>query len=160
MSEEETLTEEQRITALENKVGKNRIVIIIVALTLIIILSVSTTVLILKLIRAEEPSVPISSFEAQKKLVEALSDQIKQQKVQIEHLKFTYEKSEVAAFQKNLIAQEQSYQEFLATLKVGMFDLAKMVQGSRTWLEIYTERVEEAQELSVEREQELKLLNE
>lgn len=158
MSEEETLTEEQRITALEEKVGKNRLVIIFVVLILVIILSVSTTVLILKVMRAEEPPVPISSFEAQKELVEELSNQLKQQKVEIDHLKFTYEKSDVAAFQKNLIEQEKSYQEFLATLKVGMFDIAKMVQGSRTWLEIYTERLEKAQEASVKREEELKLL--
>lgn len=155
MSETETLTEEQRITLLEGKVGKNRTVITIVALTLIVILSVSFTVLILKLLRVDEPYVPKSSFEAQSQVISQLKEEVAEQKKTIAYLSLSYEKSQVAAFQQNLIAQEQSYQEFLTALKLGMFDLAKMVQGSRTWLDIYNEKLDDAYDLSQAREKSL-----
>lgn len=155
MSEDEKLSDEQRIAILEGKVGKNRTLITIVAITLLIVLSVSLTLLALKLLQSDEPKVSISSFEAQNAIVLELQDQVKQQKRLIEHLNFTYEKSQAATFQKVMIEQEQSYQQFLATLKVGMYDLAKMIQGSRTWLDIYSERIEAAQKMSSAREKEL-----
>ncbi len=155
MSEIEPLTEEQRISVLEGKVGKNRTVITIVALTLIVILSVSFTILILKLLRADDGSVSTSRFEEQIVVIQALEDDIKQQQLLIEHLTLTYQKSQVATFQRTLIEQEQSYQAFLSTMKLGMYDLAKMVQGSRTWLDIYNEKIQNAQNLSAAREKEL-----
>lgn len=155
MSEEETLTEEQRISILEGTVSKNRTLITIVAITMIVVLSVSLTLLVLRLVQTSEPVVSMSSFEAQNAIVLELQDQVKQQKQLIEHLNFTYEKSQAATFQKVMIEQEQSYQQFLATLKVGMYDLAKMIQGSRTWLDIYSERIEAAQKKSSDREKEL-----
>lgn len=155
MSEAEPLTEEQRISLLENKVGKNRTVITIVALTLIVILSVSFTILILKLLKADEPYVANSKFEQQVEVIESLKEEVKQQQLLIDHLTLTYQKSQVANFQTTLIEQEKSYQAFLSTMKLGMFDLAKMVQGSRTWLDIYNDKLEEAQDLSKAREKAL-----
>lgn len=155
MSEEEALTEEQRIAILEGTVSKNRTLITIVAITMIIVLSVSVTLLVLRLLQSSEPTVTLSSFEAQNEIVLELQDQVKQQKSLIDNLNFTYEKSQAATFQKVMIGQEQSYQQFLATLKVGMYDLAKMIQGSRTWLDIYSERIEAAQNMSSAREKEL-----
>lgn len=155
MSDAEPLTEEQRIALLESKVGKNRTVITIVALTLIVILSVSFTVLILKLLQVDEPFVPKSSFEAQVQVISQLKDELAEQKKTIAYLNLSYEKSQAAAFQQTLIAQEQSYQEFLTALKLGMFDLAKMVQGSRTWLDVYNEKLDDAMDLSEEREKAL-----
>lgn len=155
MSEAEPLTEEQRISLLESKVGKNRTVITIVALTLIVILSVSFTILILKLLKADEPYVANSKYEQQVEVVEALTEEVKQQQLLIDHLTLTYQKSQVASFQTTLIEQEQSYQAFLSTMRLGMFDLAKMVQGSRTWLDIYNDKLEDAQDLSKAREKAL-----
>ena len=159
MSDIEELTDEQRISLLENKVGKNRTVITVVALTLIVILSVSFTVLILKLLHVDEPYVSHSIFEEQKLIIQQLEADVQEHKKQISQLTLTYEQSQVAAFQQNLIAQEQSYQEFLAALKLGMFDLAKMVQGSRTWLDVYNEKLNEAQSQSSQREKALKRLS-
>ena len=159
MSEVEELSEEQRISVLENKVGKNRTIIAIVGLTLLVILSVSITVLILRLMHVDEPYVPISTFEDQKLIIQELKTDLKEQQKLIAALTLTYDKSQVAAFQQNMIEQEQSYQEFLATLRVGMYDLAKMVQGSRTWLDVYNESLEDAQDLSKQREKNLKRIN-
>lgn len=159
MSEAEQLSDEQRIALLENKVGKNRTVITIVSLTLIVILSVSFTVLILKALHVDEPYAPRSSYDQQELMIQELQVDIKEQKKLIAELTLSYEKSQVAAFQRNLIEQEQSYQSFLVALKLGMFDLAKMVQGSRTWLDVYNEKLDDAQASSRQREKNLQRLS-
>jgi hypothetical protein len=41
---------------------------------------------------------------------------------------------------------------------MGMFDLAKMIQGSRTWLDIYNERLDDARDWSILREDKLERL--
>lgn len=155
MSEIEQLSDEQRISLLENKVGKNRTVITIVALTMIVILSVSFTVVILKFLHVDEPYVPRSLFDEQRAEVEALQETLKEQQDIIKALNLVYKQSQVSVFRNTLVEQEQSYQEFLSTMKLGMFDLAKMVQGSRTWLEIYKEKLDDVAELSKEREERL-----
>lgn len=159
MSDIEELSDEQRISLLEGKVGKNRTVITIVALTMIVILSVSLTVLLLKLLRVDEPYVSSTHFEEQKMVILALQEDLKEQKETIASMSLTYQQSEAATFQQTLIEQEQSYQDFLSALKLGMFDLAKMVQGSRTWLDVYNDKLDDAQNLSELREKKLKRLN-
>jgi hypothetical protein len=158
MSEVEPLSDEQRISLLEGKVGKNRTVIIIVALTMLVILSVTFTVTILKLLRVDEPGVSLDSFEEQVLLIQALRSELEEQRNTISSLSLTYQASQAATFQKTLIEQEQSYQEFLSALKLGMYDLAKMVQGSRTWLDVYNDKLNDAKNLSELREKNLKRL--
>lgn len=158
MSEAEQLSDEQRLSLLEAKVGKNRTVILIVAITMIVILSVSFTVLILKLLHVDEPYAPLSAFDEQKAAIQLLRTELEKQNGAIANLTLTYQHSQVATFQKTMIEQEQSYQEFLATLKLGMFDLAKMIPGSRTWLEVYNEKIDDGVKLSKQREKALKRL--
>jgi hypothetical protein len=158
MSDSEQLSEEQRISLLEGKVGKNRILIIIVAVIMVIVLSVSFTVLIFKMLNADEPYVVLSSFDEQTAIIDAMQMKIEKQASTIGTLSLTYQQSQVATFQQTMIEQEQSYQEFLSALKMGMFDLAKMVQGSRTWLDVYNDRLDDAKDLSMLREENLKKL--
>ncbi|CCK74663.1 MAG: hypothetical protein KBT75_16595 [Oleispira antarctica] len=158
MSEAEQLSDEQRLSLLEGKVGKNRTVITIVAITMVIILSVSFTVLLLKLLRADSPYVTTAAFEEQKVVIQTLRTELEKQKSKVSTLTLTYQQSEVATFQQTMIEQEQSYQAFFATLKLGMFDLAKMVQGSRTWLDVYNEKIDDAKYLSQQREKKLQRL--
>lgn len=158
MSEAEQLSDEQRIGLLESKVGKNRTVITIVALTMIVILSVSLTVLILKFLHVDEPYVSRTLFDEQKIKVEELQEALKEQQYIIEDLNVAYKQSQASVFRNTLVEQEQSYQEFLSTMKLGMFDLAKMVQGSRTWLDLYKEKLDDSIDLSKEREKRLQRL--
>lgn len=158
MSDIEPLSDEQRISLLEKRVGKNRTVITVVALTMLVILSVSFTVLLLKLLRVDEPYASSSSFEEQKLIIQTLRTELEDQERAIESLSLTYKQSQAAMFQQTLIEQEQSYQEFLSTLKLGMFDLAKMVQGSRTWLDVYNDKIDGVQDLSELREKKLQRL--
>jgi hypothetical protein len=158
MSDSEQLSDEQRISLLEGKVGKNRIVIIIVAVTMVVVLSVSFTMLILKLFHVDEPYVSLSSFDEQTAIIELMQMKIDKQASTIETLSLTYQQSQVATFQQTMVEQEQSYQDFISALKMGMFDLAKMVQGSRTWLDVYNDRLDDAKDLSILREENLKNL--
>jgi hypothetical protein len=158
MSDSEQLSDEQRISLLEGKVGKNRTVIIIVAVIMVIVLSVSFTVLIIKLFNADEPYVLLSSFDEQIAVIDAMQMKIDKQASTIGTLSLTYQQSQVATFQQTMIEQERSYQEFLSALKMGMFDLAKMVQGSRTWLDVYNDKLDDAKDLSILREEKLKSL--
>lgn len=54
-----------------------------------------------------------------------------------------------------LIEQEQSLQGFIESLRSGMQELAHMIQGSREWLELYNEQLDEVVEESEDRQQEL-----
>jgi hypothetical protein len=158
MSDSEQLSDEQRISLLEGKVSKNRTVIIIVAVIMVIVLSVSFTVLIINLLDTDEPYVVLSSFDEQTAIIDAMQMEIDKQASKIGTLSLTYQQSQVATFQQTMIEQERSYQEFLSALKMGMFDLAKMVQGSRTWLDVYNDRLDDAKDLSILREENLKSL--
>ena len=59
--------------------------------------------------------------------------------------------SSASAFKEILLDQEQTYQMHLTALKQGMRDLAKMLPGSRTWLEMYDEQMDIAIAESQER---------
>jgi hypothetical protein len=109
MSDSEQLSDEQRISLLEGKVGKNRTVIIIVAVTMVIVLSVSFTMLILKLFHVDEPYVSRSSFDEQAAVIELMQMKIDKQASTIGTLSLTYQQSQVATFQQTMIEQEQSY---------------------------------------------------
>lgn len=49
---------------------------------------------------------------------------------------------------RTLVGQEEGFQEVVATLKVGMRDLAAMLPGSRSWLEQYNESLDQALKVS------------
>ena len=36
-----------------------------------------------------------------------------------------------------MVEQEDSYQQFMVVLQQGMYDMSRMVPGSRTWYEVY-----------------------
>jgi hypothetical protein len=57
--------------------------------------------------------------------------------------------------QQIILEQEQANQTFLETLRSGMYDLAHMLPGSRTWLEVYGEKVDKATIYSKDREKAL-----
>lgn len=66
----------------------------------------------------------------------------------IDGMKLLLDSSQATTFKALMLEQEQSYQLHLNGLKEGMTDLARMVPGSRTWLEIYNEKMNDAIERS------------
>ena len=54
-----------------------------------------------------------------------------------------------------MVGQEASYQQFITALQQGMYDISRMVKGSRTWYEVYKEDLNLVIRDSKEREQQL-----
>jgi len=162
-TEHEPLTEEQRITALEEKVGTNKIVLISIALFLIIIVSVSSTVFIVSMFGEDEDATASSEMVAaleakiveQEKVLENIKKLTKENRAELSALKDKVASSSNQKLQELMIEQERGHQMFLDTLRTGMYDLAHMIPGSRTWLEVYGEKVDSAERHSKEREKEL-----
>jgi cell division protein FtsB len=156
-SELESLTEEQRITRLERKVGQNRLLLSIVTLVIVIGLSVSITIGIIKVLRVDEPYAKVRELEQQQEQLQQMMANLEDMQERIALLEQNYQLSSAADIKATMVKQEQSYRQFLYGMKVGMVDLAKMVTGSRTWLEVYSEKIDEVIEGSEEREAELGL---
>ena len=163
--EHEDLSEEQRISLLEKSVTTNKVVLLILALILIIGISVTLTVMIISGMSDEESLVGQEAFVQVQQELTQLSQQIEEQKNTITKLEQDYtglkgllENSSAPTFQKVLLQQEKSYQNFIKSMKSGMYDLAHMVPGSRTWLELYNEQMNKAIQFSQSRERELKRL--
>jgi rubrerythrin len=161
-AEHEPLTEEQRITALEEKVGTNKIVLISMALFLIVAVSVSATFLVVSIFTSEEAVGDSESLIAlQTKVtelenaIEAMKKVTKSSRNELLVLKEKVTNSSNQTLQQILLEQERGHQTFLETLRSGMYDLAHMLPGSRTWLEVYSEKVDKAEIYSKDREKTL-----
>ncbi|MCP5161324.1 MAG: hypothetical protein H6999_12120 [Hahellaceae bacterium] len=161
--EHEELSEEQRLTLLEKSVTMNKFVLLGIALTLIIGISVAITTAIVTGLSTDEAKVEPAAFIALQQEVVALKQQLTTQLVanetlqkDITQLKTTIKNSSAPAFQRLLLQQEGSIQEFLKNMKSGMYDLSRMVPGSRTWLDLYNEQMSKAISESEQRERELK----
>jgi len=162
--EHEQLTEEQRITALEEKVGTNKHVLIGIALFLIVIISVSITIFTMAALGEEEP-VAIESITLLQEQLATLQETVGRQSAKIKSLSRKFpnleeqlENNSNVKLQSIILEQEKGHQEFLDALRSGMYDLAHMVPGSRTWLDVYNEKVDKADAHSKSREKDLKKL--
>ena len=157
--EHEPLTEEQRITALEDKVGGNKIILLSIAIFLIIAVSVTSTFFVVSLFAEDEildDSETVVILQAKvselEKTLEELKKATKASKSEFSLLKDKLANSSNLKLQQIILEQEQANQTFLETLRSGMYDLAHMLPGSRTWLEVYGEKVDKAEIYSKDRE--------
>ncbi len=161
-AEHEPLTEEQRITALEEKVGNNKIVLIAMALLLVVLVSVSSTVFVVSMMNDDQSvasNESVTALDAKlaelAKTLENIKKVTKENRADLALLKDQVATSSNKRLQQILIEQERGHQLFLETLRTGMYDLAHMIPGSRTWLEVYGEKINSAERFSKEREKEL-----
>ena len=159
MSEEsEQLTEEQRIARLERHVSTNRVTLLVVVLIGVVLLSVAITVGVVKLLEPDAEYIHQREFAALQKQVEALTKAADSYQQGMADAKRVMDSSNASAFKQILMEQERSYQTHLLALKDGMRDLARMVPGSRTWLDIYNEQMDEALSQSRDRHKYLQSL--
>jgi len=167
IEDEEELTEEQRISLLEKSVSSSKISLLIVALVLIITISVAITAgVITALSGNNKNTVSIKEFlqtQAEithlKKTLAVQNTKINQLAQKYPQLKALFNNSSAPAFQKLFLEQEKSFQAFLGGMKSGMYDLAHMVPGSRTWLDMYNAQMNKALQASQQRTRELQKLN-
>lgn len=73
----------------------------------------------------------------------------------VERKQIIEQTGQVQKMNQTLQEQEQTWRAFVRALKDGMFDLSRMVAGSRTWLDEYNDRLDRVLASSVAREQQL-----
>ena len=158
MAEEEQdydLDDGQRLSLLERTVSLNRKVVILSLVVAVCGLSVLSTVGIVSLFSDDVEYATKTEVE----LIRGENAVLKMQVAAYEESLGQYQdilgNSDAAAFKTLILNQEQSYQQHLTALKQGMRDLAKMLPGSRTWLEMYDEKMDLALAQSAARVQEL-----
>lgn len=158
MAEEEQdydLDDGQRLSLLERTVSLNRKVVILLLVVAVCGLSVFSTVGIVSLFSDDVEYATKTEVE----LIRGENAVLKMQVAAYEESLGQYQdilgNSDAAAFKTLILNQEQSYQQHLTALKQGMRDLAKMLPGSRTWLEMYDEKMDLALAQSAARVQEL-----
>ncbi|WP_430461281.1 hypothetical protein ACQUQU_00425 [Thalassolituus sp. LLYu03] len=142
--QEEELSEAQRLTMLEDTVSTNRVVLLVMAVLAVVAISVGVTVAVVNLMAPDVTYVDSRAFARLEKDVEILKDAAIAQEKNMVSAKEVLDSSNASAFKTLMLEQEQSYQRHLTALKQGMRDLARMTPGSRTWLEIYDEQMNQA----------------
>ena len=141
------------------KPSKKMLITVLVALA-VMVAAALLTVGIIKLLEREPAPEPAlqPDLEALQVRVDDLEMKVQVYEESFALYRKSLEISDPAVFQAVLLQQEESYQLHLTALKQGMRDLAKMMPGSRTWLEIYDEQMDEAIRQSKDRVRELKAL--
>ncbi len=139
-----SLTEAERITILESTVNKNRLILFIVTAALAVVAIIAVVVLVIQLMNPPSKFAEASSYQSIIEEIEQLEEKNKSWHKQVESLRFDLNNSQAAVFKTLFFEQEENYQMHLNALKQGMRDLAHMVPGSRTWLEIYNEKIDAA----------------
>jgi len=149
-AQEVSLSPEQRIAKLEK--GKLISLILIILLMVFSILQMAAIGYLLTVPTDERPAenvLKIAEFEnkllamddiqreAQKTYLQSQVIQSKIDKVLAEADIHNY-----ANMRKILVEQEQNYGNFIRSLQQGMYEISRMVRGSRTWYEVYKEELD------------------
>lgn len=142
--EENELSEAQRLTILEETVATNRLLLIVILMVALVGVSVAVTMGVVKLLEPEVTYVDTKAFARVEAELEVLKEAAVSWDQKMNSMKLILDSSHATAFKAMMLEQEQSYQLHLNALKNGMRDLARMVPGSRTWLEDYEEQMNTA----------------
>ncbi len=142
--EENELTEAQRLTILEETVAANRLMLIIIMILALVGVSVAVTMGVVKLLEPDVTYVDTKAFARVEGDLNVLKEAAIGWDQKVNNLKVILDSSHATAFKAMMLEQEQSYQLHLNALKNGMRDLARMVPGSRTWLEDYEDQMDMA----------------
>ena len=159
-------SETQRLNIIEKSVRVDRLLLLLLAFLIIATLVITITVALLSsMIDSDSASASAAEMADLQTRVQELRNDLQATQLQLQTLnkelpvlQTTLENSNAPAFQKLMLDQEKNYQQFIRGLKEGMYDLARMVPGSRTWLEVYNEKMDKATQLSRERQRYLQRL--
>ncbi len=146
--DENELSESQRLSILEETVTTNRRLLIAVLMMALIVVSVTVTMAVVRLLAPDVTYVDTRTFARVEQEVTVLKEAAIAWEQKAADMKVILDSSHATAFKAMMLEQEQSYQLHLNALKEGMRDLARMVPGSRTWLEEYEEQMNTAIEQS------------
>ena len=149
----EPLSPEQRIALLEKSMSTNRIMLLVIALLLVVSLATSVAILILGQgdegaeNSVAEPENGAASIE-QRQMAEKLNTNLKRFDERLTRMEDTVARTDSGRFAQILLEQEKEKQQFALGSKEAITDLARMIPGSRTWLELYSEQIDKGVERS------------
>ncbi|MEH6823056.1 MAG: hypothetical protein V7629_03990 [Motiliproteus sp.] len=146
-TEAQPLTPEERIAKLE----KGRLTSWIIMAVLLLLILIQGSVLALYATQGPDPRV--SEISQRLDLAQEEADQLKQAyeaaqtfhdnalrlEGKLDRIITTIQLNNFSALRQLMAEQEASYQQFMAALQQGMYDISRMVKGSRTWYEVYKE---------------------
>lgn len=146
-AEAQPLTPEERIAKLE----KGRLTSWIIMAVLLLFILIEGAVLVLYATQGPDPRV--SEISQRLDLAQEETDRLKEAyeaaqtfndnalrlEGKLEQIMTTIQLNNFSTLRQLMIEQEASYQQFLTTLQQGMYDISRMVKGSRTWFEVYKE---------------------
>lgn len=137
-------SESERLAALEVALAFHKKLLIVVLVLAALTTSIAIALGVVRMVRPPSSYIETEHFVNLKKEVDKTNRINKQWQQRIEELELELSNSQAGTFRTLMIEQEQSYQVHLTALKNGMRDMAHMVPGSRTWLEIYSEQMDAA----------------
>ncbi len=146
-TEAQPLTPEERIAKLE----KGRLTSWIIMAVLLLLILIQSAVLALYATKGPDPRV--SEISQRLDLAQEEADQLKQAyeaaqtfhdnalrlEGKLDRIITTIQLNNFSALRQLMTEQEASYQQFMTALQQGMYDISRMVKGSRTWYEVYKE---------------------
>lgn len=142
--EEYDLSEGQRLSLLERAVSLNRKVVIGLIVIAVCALSALSTMGIISLLEDDIAYATKAEVELLRNENTELKTQILAFEKSLEQYRSIMDTSTASGFKEILLDQERSYQLHLSALKQGMRDLSKMMPGSRTWLDMYDDKMDTA----------------
>jgi len=144
-NEAQPLSPEERIAKLEK--GRNINWIIMGVLLLLII--VQGVFLVIYSTQGSDPLIAensqrvealqqeLNKLQTAYEATQTLNDNALRLEGKLERIITTIQLNNFSSLRKLMVEQEGSYQQFITALQQGMYDLSKMVKGSRTWYEVY-----------------------
>ncbi|GAA3971393.1 hypothetical protein [Allohahella marinimesophila] len=149
----EPLTPEQRIALLEKSLGTNRIILLVVALLLVVSLAASVAILFFGQTSTLDADDPVAPAEAalsldQRQMAEKVDANLTRFDERLSRMELILQRTNTGRFADILLEQEKDKQQFALGAKEAITDLARMVPGSRTWLELYSEQIDKGVERS------------
>ncbi len=141
--DDDELSESQRLNMLEETVSTNRLVLVAMAVVAVVGISVGVTIGVIKLMTPDMSYVDSRAFARLEREVAILKDAAISYEKSLNQARELLDTSNSSTYKALMLEQEQSHQRYLQTLKEGMRDLARMIPGSRTWLEEYNEQLDQ-----------------
>lgn len=158
--------EMQRLGLVEKNVKLDRMLLLFLAGLIILTIVVTVAISLVSSIYASEAERAYAAeiTELREKVTELRNDlqrtqlQLQVSGNEVSELKALLDNSHDPALQKLMLEQEEGFQEFIRSMKDGIYDLARIVPGSRTWLQVYSDKMDNTLQSSRNRQKTLQSL--
>lgn len=146
--DENSKSDSDRLQELEATTATHKKILFLVLGLAVITTVVAITLGVVRMISPPSSFAHVNELVQIQTQVREMQALVKEMQEKNSALQFELDSSQAAVFKAMMLEQERSYQLHLNALKQGMRDLARMIPGSRTWLDIYDEQMDSAIEQS------------